>query len=75
MRIKSRLKLEHLSDSEVINHCLKLIELSYDIHETNDLEYIRINCKNLYFVISKRDSLVLTLSPIKPERLLALLED
>lgn len=75
LRIKSRLNLNNLSDIEIIDYCLKLIELSHDILETKSLKYIKINGKNLYFVVSKDNSLILTLSPIKPEKLLAILEN
>ncbi|MGL5268281.1 MAG: hypothetical protein ACRC8P_00705 [Spiroplasma sp.] len=74
-RIKSRLQLNYLSDLEVINHCLELIALSHDIIETKTWKYVKINEKNLYFVIKKSDNLVLTLSPIKPEKLLEVLEN
>lgn len=75
LRIKSRLQLNELDDVKVINYCLELISLSHDIIETTSLKYVKINGKNLYFVINKSDNLILTLSPIKPDKLLAILEN
>lgn len=75
MRIKSRLQLSHLSEIDLIDYCVNLINASHEIIETKTLKYVKINQKNLYFVINKSESLVLTLSPIKPEKLLAIIED
>lgn len=75
IRIKNRLQLNHLTELEIINYCLKLIESSNDILETKKIKYIKINEKDLYFVVDKSSNLILTLSPIKPEKLLAILEN
>lgn len=75
VRIKSRLKLDNLTDTEVINYCLNLIDLSHDVFDTKNLKYVKVNGKELYFVINKDSNLILTLSPIKPDKLLAILEN
>lgn len=75
LRIKDRLNLKTKTDLEIINYCSKLIDLSHEIYETNTMKYVKINNKNLYFVINKNGNLILTLSPIKPEKLLANLEN
>ncbi|MBE4704377.1 hypothetical protein [Spiroplasma platyhelix] len=72
-RAKTRLNLKDLSDSEVINHCLKLIELSHEMHETKTCKYINVNKTNLYFVVDINENLIITLSPFKPDRLLGIL--
>lgn len=74
-RIKNRLGLTESSDVEVINYCVKLIELSHEVYETRTYKYIKVNNTNLYFVLSVPDNLIITLSPIKPEKLLANLEN
>lgn len=73
-RAKERLKLKHLSDLEITNYCLKLIESSHEIHETKNYSYINVNQTNLFFVLSKNENLIITLSPFKPDRLLGILD-
>lgn len=74
-RAKTRLKLKYLTESQIIIHCSKLIELSYEIYEEVTFKYIKVNNTNLYFVVDKNENLVITLAPFKPERLLGLLEN
>lgn len=74
LRIKDRLKLKTISDSELKNYCIKLIEASHEVYDAEDYWYVKVNGKNLYFVIKKNNNLIITLTPIKPEKLLANLE-
>ncbi|MDQ7983116.1 MAG: hypothetical protein REH79_02715 [Spiroplasma sp.] len=74
VRIKNRLKLKDKSDLEIINYCLSLIELSHEVYETKTLKYVKVNQTDLYFIINKFDNLIITLSPIKPGKLLANLD-
>lgn len=73
-RAKTRLKLNDFNDLEIVNFCSKLIDSSYEVYETATYKYIKVNKTNLYFVFDKIGNLVITLSPFKPDRLLALLE-
>lgn len=74
-RIKSRLKLQHLSDTELKSYCLKLINESSDVIETKSFKYVKVNKTFLYFVIKKENNLVLTISPINPAKLLTIIEE
>lgn len=73
LRIKQRLKLNHLNDLELKMYCVRLIETaSTKIAIGNDW-YVKIDENDLYFIISKQDNIVKTITPISPERLLGLL--
>ncbi len=74
LRIKERLNLKEINDLELKNYCIKLIEASHEIYDAKDEQYIKINGKNLYFVIKKDNNLIITLTPMKPEKLLSNLE-
>lgn len=74
LRIKNRLKIKEINDLELRNYCSKLIESSYEIYETKTYKYVKINETDLYFIINKIDNLIITLTPIKPGKLLANLE-
>lgn len=74
-RIRSRLKLQDLNDTQVREKCLKLISESRNIEETRSYKYIRVNKTNLYFVIKKDTNLILTISPISPTKLLTVIEE
>lgn len=73
-RIKNRLKMKAISDLELKNYCSRLIETSHDVYDTEDCIYVKINGKELYFVINKNNNLIVTLRPMKPEKLLAILD-
>ncbi len=74
-RIRTRLKLQDLNDIQLREYCLKLIKESYDIEETKSFKYIRVNKTHLYFVIKKDVNLILTISPMSPTKLLAVIEE
>ncbi|WP_342276652.1 hypothetical protein [Spiroplasma endosymbiont of Nebria brevicollis] len=74
-RIRTRLKLQDLTDMQVREHCLKLISESHNIEETRSYKYIRVNKTNLYFVIKKDTNLILTISPMSPTKLLKVIEE
>lgn len=75
LRIKSRLNLKQETDIDVIDYCIQLIESSNEIYETKDFNYFKVNRTNLYFIIKSKDNLVVTLTPIKPEKLLRILDN
>lgn len=75
LRVRNRLKMKEMSDLELKSYCSKLIETSHEVYETEDFNYVKINKKELYFIIKKIDNLIITLTPIKPEKLLANLEN
>ncbi|MBP1526794.1 MAG: hypothetical protein H9Q66_02505 [Spiroplasma ixodetis] len=52
-----------------------MINESYDIEETKSFKYIRVNKTHLYFVIKKDVNLILTISPMSPTKLLAVIEE
>jgi len=74
-RIRSRLKLQTLNDIQIRAYCLQLINASHEIIDTRNYQYIRVNKTNLYFIIKKDNNLILTISPMAPSRLLALIEE
>ncbi|MCL8209681.1 hypothetical protein LT318_00229 [Spiroplasma sp. JKS002670] len=74
LRIKNRLKVKKMSDLELKSYCEELIDTSHEIDETKTFKYVKVNKTNLYFIINKIDNLIITLTPIKPEKLLSNLE-
>ncbi|ATZ16359.1 hypothetical protein JN01_0600 [Entomoplasma freundtii] len=74
-RCRERLKLTGLPDYEVKEKIMDLIKNSnYSFESKYDL-YIRAGSKGqLYFVISKDSNVIITCSPVSPEKQLSLMD-
>ncbi|QGS51956.1 hypothetical protein [Spiroplasma tabanidicola] len=72
-RIKQRLNLSESNEWEIKEKVLDMIENSTRNFETNDTIYIYTGKGNIFFVIAKREKLIITTTPISPERELKLI--
>jgi hypothetical protein len=73
-RIKQRLKIQHLDDFAAKNYVIKLLDNVGNQFEDRDNLYYQVAGQNLYFVIKKSDKVIVTLTPMTPEKLLSIYE-
>ncbi|WP_339020218.1 hypothetical protein [Spiroplasma endosymbiont of Atherix ibis] len=74
-RIRQRLNLENEEEFKLKEKILKLIGKSTYSFETSRNIYISTPKKDIYFVIDRVNKLIITATPISPEKQMWLLEN